>query len=188
LERSDLTAVARTLTGEEPATRGEVAATKAAWPLIVNGLPAKPSAQSRAAVRTAIERAGALTLPGPFESQRAASLTGAASGVTATFRGYAVLAQRSWRLIGGAIEQIEHGSAAAARFARANVALYIESIYDSHFGLGQIGKKLLRGYKNLGGEAAFGPSLTQAEVNALAQTYSEPSDRLYPHAGVKLGS
>ena len=47
--------------------------------------------------------------------------------------------------------QIEHGSPASARFARENVALYIESVYDGHFDLAQIGKKLPAAYRTLGG-------------------------------------
>jgi hypothetical protein len=61
-------------------------------------------------------------------------------------------------------------------------------VYDGHFDLAQIGKKLLAGYKGQNGPQAFGDSLTQAEANSLAQTYSEPSLRLYPHTAVKLGS
>jgi hypothetical protein len=44
------------------------------------------------------------------------------------------------------------------------------------------------GYRALGGPAAFGSALTPGEVDALAGTYSEPTDRLYPHAGARLGS
>ncbi len=77
---------------------------------------------------------------------------------------------------------------AAARFARDNVALYIESIYDGHFDLAQIGKKLSAGYAKLGGAAAFGNTLTPAEVSSLADAYSEASARLHPHVGVRLGS
>ncbi len=40
-------------------------------------------------------------------------------------------------LIDAAVEQIEHGSPVTARFARENVALYIESVYDAHFTLAQ---------------------------------------------------
>ena len=69
-------------------------------------------------------------------------------------------------------DQIEHGSPAGARFARENVALYIESVYDGHFDLAQIGKQLSDGYRELGGPAAFGRALTQAEVDALARVYS----------------
>ena len=77
---------------------------------------------------------------------------------------------------------------AAARFARKNVDLYIESVYDGHFELAQIAEKLHKDYENLGGAAAFGESLTPAEVNALAAAYSEASARLRPHVAVRLGS
>lgn len=77
---------------------------------------------------------------------------------------------------------------AAARFARANVDLYIESVYDGHFELAQIAEKLHKSYENLGGPTAFGESLTPAEVNALAAAYSEASARLRPHVGARLGS
>ncbi|HTZ65560.1 MAG TPA: hypothetical protein VMB51_15760 [Solirubrobacteraceae bacterium] len=77
---------------------------------------------------------------------------------------------------------------AAARFARANVDLYIESVYDGHFELAQISEKLHKAYQNLGGPSAFGKSLTPAEVNAVAAAYSEASARLRPHVGVRLGS
>jgi hypothetical protein len=40
----------------------------------------------------------------------------------------------------------------------------------------------------LGGQAAFGTSLSPAEVHALANAYSEAADRLHPHVGVRLGS
>ena len=84
--------------------------------------------------------------------------------------------------------QIESGTPASARFARENAPLYIESIYDAHFTLAQIGKKLLAAYDKLGGAEAFGAALTQAEVDALARTYSEANDRLHPHVAVRIGS
>jgi hypothetical protein len=188
LERADLLAVCRALSAAKPATVSEVAATKAAWPLIANGLPSDTSTISRPAIRLAVQRASALRVPGLFQERQATVLTGAGSSLAGIFRTYGLLASRGWQLIGAAIQQIEHGSPAAARFARANVALYIESVYDAHFSLAQIGKKLLIDYKNQGGPAAFGASLTQAEVDSLAGTYSEAQDRLYPHTGVRLGS
>ena len=77
---------------------------------------------------------------------------------------------------------------AAFYFARANVALYIESVYDAHFTLAQIGKKVLDGYGKLGDGKAFGAALVTDEVEALARAYSEAKDRLHPHVGVRLGS
>jgi hypothetical protein len=91
-------------------------------------------------------------------------------------------------MIAASIGQIQSGSPASARFARENIALYIESVYDAHFALAQIGKQLDRAYTMLGGPAAFGPSLPAAEVSALARSYSEAADRLHPHTGVRLGS
>jgi hypothetical protein len=188
LERADLVTVARVLASQEPSVRSEVTATKAAWPLVAGGLPAETSTLSSPEIRLATQRAGALELPGLFAEREVRSLTGPASSLAGTFRAFSTLSARGWQLIGGAIDQIEHGSPAAARFARANVALYIESVYDAHFSLAQIGKHLLAAYKTLGGGGAFGASLTPAEVDALARAYSEGQDRLYPHVGVRFGS
>jgi hypothetical protein len=187
LQRQDLTAVSRALSeSQDPAAR-EVAATRTAWPLVANGLPA----DTRPLVRptaTAAESAARVRLPALFEEAPAASLAGPASGLAGLFRTYEGLATRGWQQIDAAIAQIEHGSPAAARFARENSPLYIDSVYDAHFALAQIGKQLSRAYTMLGGAPAFGRTLTQAEVNALAEAYSEAADRLHPHAGVRLGS
>jgi hypothetical protein len=188
LERADLVAVARALAMVETSVHNEVSATKAAWPLLIAGLPADIRKLPRTAIRSATERAAALRLPALFEERPAASLTGPATSLAGTFRAYYLLTVRGWRLISAAIEQVEHGSVAAARFARANVALYIESIYDAHFGLAQIGKQMPIDYRRVGGAPAFGASLTPAEVSALATGYSEANDRLYRHARVRLGS
>ena len=99
-----------------------------------------------------------------------------------------MLAALGWRMTGAAINQIQRGSPTEARFARKNVALYIESVYDAHFELAQLGKQLLDGYRALGGPKAFKGSLSQEEVDALARAYSEAADRLHPHVGVRLGS
>ncbi len=187
LQREDLIALARGLQRAEASVRSEVAATKAAWPLVANGLPGG-IAHARPAIQAAGERAAKLVVPALFSERQAAALTGPASGLAGLFRTFAGLATHGWQLIGAAIEQIDHGSPAAARFARANVALYIESIYDGHFSLAQIGEQLLAGYHRLGGPSAFAASLTQGEVQAVARSYSEASDRLHPHVGVKLGS
>ncbi len=188
LERADLAAVAHALISEEPAVGSEVSATRAAWPSIADGLPANTSAISRPALRAATERGAALTLPEPLSETETRSLTGPATGLAGIFRAFVILASRGWQLIGGSIDQIEHGSHTAARFARANVALYIDSVYDAHYSLSQIGKQVPIDYKRLGGATAFGASLTPAEVAALVAAYSEANDRLYPHAGVRLGS
>jgi hypothetical protein len=188
LERSDLIAASRALSSVKGPVGREVAASKTAWPLVANGLPASTSADQRAAVATAIARAAAVPVPALFAEHPTSSLTGPGASIAGLFRVYSGLASRGWRMIGAAIDQTEHGSPAAARFARANVALYIESVYDAHFSLAQIGRQLARGYAKLGGPAAFGASLTRAEVDSLADSYSEQISRLHPHPGVKLGS
>jgi hypothetical protein len=86
------------------------------------------------------------------------------------------------------LEQIEHGPPAAARFARDTVALYVDGIYDAHFSLAQIGKQLGRAYRKLGGAKAFGTALTEGQLTALEQAYSEAANRLEPHVAVTLGS
>jgi hypothetical protein len=72
-------------------------------------------------------------------------------------------------------------STATARFLRANAPLYIYCVYDGHYHLSLIGKALLSAYLKLGGAAAFGASLTQSRVEALALAYSIPATRLEPH-------
>ncbi len=189
LQREDLIAVSRALKDVQAPIAREVAATKAAWPLIANGLPAEITTVSRSAqARAAAASAARLRLPALLGEAHARTLTGPAAQISGLVRSYALLSARGWKLLDSIFSQIESASPANARFARKNAPLYIESIYDAHFALAQVGKKLLAGYQKLGGSADFGTALTQAEVNALAAAYSEASDRLHPHVGVRLGS
>jgi len=188
LQREDLIFVARTLQALQTQSNREVAATRLAWPLIYRGLPARDSGLYGPSIRAASESAERLSMPALFSERSAASLTGAASTLAGLYRAFNELARKGWEMIAASIAQIEHGTPQAGRFARANVALYIDGIYDAHFGLGQIGKKLLPAYDKLGGEKVFGSQLTRAAVRALAETYSEANDRLQPHVTVKLGS
>ena len=188
LQREDLVAVSRALHSVEDPVASEVAAAKVAWPLVHGGLTTRPAASARPAIAAAAERAAEIRVPALLKEPRAASLTGQASQLAGLFWSFSGLASRGWGLMGAASEEIEHGSPAAARFARENAALYIESVYDGHFSLAQIGKKLKDGYRKLGGPAAFGTSLTQQEVDALAHAYSEAADRLHPHVAARLGS
>jgi hypothetical protein len=188
LQREDLIAVSHALAQAEAEVEVEVRATRAAWPLVANGLPADTTTVARPPILRATQAAAKLRVPALFEEVRASALTGPAAALAGLFRSYSGLAIHGWQLIGTAIDEIEHGSTSSARFARANVALYIESVYDAHFSLAQIGKKALAAYRTLGGPDAFGAALTQAEVDALARTYSEARNRLHPHVGVRLGS
>jgi hypothetical protein len=188
LRREDLIAVAQALKSVEGPLAGEVVAAKAAWPLVANGLPTRNTSTARALIAAASQSAAKIKVPALFEEETAMSLTGPAYQLAGLFKYFDRLATRGWAGIGAALEEIEHGSPMAARFARENVPLYIESVYDGHFLLAQIGKPLRDGYKALGGAVGFGAALTQRDVDALVGAYSEPSVRLYPHAGARLGS
>ena len=189
LEREDLAATSRALRELQAPVARSVAATKAAWPLIANGLPGDVTVVSRSpATARAASTSAQLRLPALFGETRSRALTGPSSQIAGLVRSYALLCARGWKLLLASLAQIESGTPAAARFARANAPLYIESVYDAHFALAQIGEKLLAGYDKLGGPSAFGAALTKAEVDALAGAYSQASDRLHPHVGVRLGS
>jgi hypothetical protein len=156
----------------------------------VNGLPG--DAQALAHTLPPVAKAAASTAkiptPPPLTKAQFVSLTGPGSPIAALFRDYLGLVKPGWDQIAAAIEEIQHGTPAGARFARENVDLYIESVYDGQFDLSQIDKRLKSGYRELGGPAAFGDGLTEADVRELAATYSEPAARLQPHASVKLGT
>jgi hypothetical protein len=188
LEREDLIATSQALARAAGEVTAEVAATKAAWPLVANGVTPRVGAAGEAKIAAAARAAAALKLPSLFGEVEAARLTGPASSMAGLFRSFAGLSGRGWQMIVYALNSERSGTTAAASFARKNVALYIESVYDAHFGLAQIGKKLLDGWEKLGGSGAFGASLPRGEVERLAGLYSEASDRLHPHDGVKLGS
>jgi hypothetical protein len=188
LERADLVAVAHTLSRVQLVTEAELTSAKAAWPLVAGGLPADIHTLPVAPIRTATQRATALATPTLFQEHDLASITGKGAQLAGEFRTYVTLVTHGWQTIYAAIQQIEHGPPTAARFARANVNLYIESVYDGHYALAQIGKQLLAAYKRLGGPTVFANSLTQAEVEALAGAYSEVSARLYPHILLRLGT
>jgi hypothetical protein len=188
LRREDLIAVCRALRLAERQVAAEVASAKLAWRPIADGLPAAIAPPARAAIAAAERSATRLRTPAPLQEAQAVSLTGPAANVAGLFRSYVVLSARGWRMIAAAVSEIERGSGAGARFARENVALYIESVYDGHFTLAQVGRKLRDGYRELGGPGAFGAALAPAEVSALERAYSEASDRLRPHGGVRLGS
>lgn len=165
---------------ETPVHR-EVASSRAAWPLISNGLPSTLGPALRSAVTTASATANAL--PEPSFMAHAQELTGPASGIAGLYESYDRLAERGWRLTETTITAIAGGTRQVASFARANSPLYIHSIYDSHYNLSLLGQRLTEGYARLGGPSAFGSSLTQAEVDSLASAYSISAARLEPRPG-----
>ncbi|HEY0517651.1 MAG TPA: hypothetical protein VGD00_11055 [Solirubrobacteraceae bacterium] len=188
LQREDLVAVVRALQGRQAEAAAAARASKAAWPAVVHGLPASPSKQALAAIAQARARAEALRLPGLFGELKARSLAGASASLAGDYRSFATLTAAGWREIEYSIERTRTGPPPAAAFARANVPLYIETIYDAHFTLFQISRRLPVAYKKLGGPATFGSSLTQLQVDALSSSYSEANYRLQPKVTVRLGS
>jgi hypothetical protein len=113
----------------------------------------------------------------------AQELTGPAAGIAGLYESYDRLAERGWRLTETTITAIYGGTPQVADFARANSPLYIHSIYDSHYNLSLIGKRLSEGYSRLGGPSAFGRTLTHADIESLASAYSIPAVRLEPRPG-----
>ena len=188
LSREDLVVVCRALERAAGQAAVEVAASKRAWRLMAHGLPRAIPASAPPAIAAAAASAAHVIVPAPLQEAQARTLTGPAAEIAGLFSSYALLAARGWRLLGAAVAAIAHGPPAVAAFARQNAALYIESVYDAHFTLAQIGKKVRAAYAKLGGAAAFGAALPAAQVRALEAAYSEASDRLHPHAGVRLGS
>lgn len=190
LERAQFEQVADELREVQGAVRHEVATSRSAWPLIYNGLPSRMSPRLQSSVKAASDVAGAL--PAPRFMAQQATLTGPASGIAGLYEDYDRLAERGWRLTETTVSGILNGPRSVASFVRANSPLYIDSIYDGHFDLSLIGKKLLEGYekihdlseeKKFAGIGGFGASLTQREVQALAAAYSIPAVRLEPHPG-----
>ena len=190
LEREDLVAVCRALQRAKRPVSAQLAASKRAWPSVVHGLPQSSSglAAARPAIGETALKAARLPEPPPMTEAENRYLTGPGSPLAGLYRTYVGLASKGWVQIAAMQAQIEHGRAPAKRFASENVALYIEAVYDGQFDLGQIQKRLQKGYREVGGEAALGKALTQAEVRSLEDVYSEKTARLEPHATVKLGS
>jgi hypothetical protein len=188
LQREDLVGVSRGLHRAEGSIQREIAAARIAWPLVAGGLPASIPPAMRPAISNASNAAHAILVPSLMSEAQSRSLTGPAAGIAGLFQPFSRLTERGWTLTLAGTDEITGGPPAAARFARENVALYIDSVYDGHFDASLIGKSLLTGYRLLGGAPAFGATLTQAEVDALARVYSPAVIQLYPHPGVRLGS
>jgi hypothetical protein len=188
LENEDLSAVTAELEAAAPQVQAEVAAARAAWPAILGGVRGRPTASTRAKVAAAAQRAAQVPLSSLLSEEGSAQLTGPAFSLAGQFRAFRTLGSRSWQLLDTSLEEIDHGSPAEARFARQNLPLYIESIYDAHFTLGGIGKKLLDAYKRLGATRKTSGSPTPAEIEQLADMYSKERNELSPKERVKLGS
>ncbi len=180
LERADLVRLGNALRRLEHPAHAEVAAARAVWPTIVDGLPPTSTRAARHAFARGAARAEAVALPRFVVAE--GGLTGPAAGVGGLLKSYAVLTRRGWQFLAAASRTHR------ASFLRANSGLYVYCLYDGHFELSVLGKELQAAYRKLGGGAAFGAALTPAEVEALAHAYSSATTRLEPHpaAGVRV--
>jgi hypothetical protein len=207
VERADLVQLAHTLQQLQTPTAGEVAAARAAWPSLAGGLPRDVAPALRVQVAAAERHAARITLPADVTTE--GGVTGPAVELAGMLKSYARLTQRGWQYLtaalaagsgiaatpskahagratpsaGGGTAPAASGrqSAAAVRFLRANAGLYIYCVYDGHYSLSLIGKVMQSAYSRLGGAPAFGASLTQSQIEALARFYSIPAVRLQPH-------
>ena len=169
--------LAHTLQRLQSPTAAEVAAAGAAWPSLAGGLPSEPTPSLRVKVAAAERRAAALALPAEVTTE--GSVTGPAVELAGMLKSYVRLTQRGWQYLAAAL-------GGGSRFLRANAALYIYCVYDGHYDLSLIGKVVQSAYRKLGGAPAFGASLTQSQVEALAHAYSIPAVRLEPHPAPTL--
>jgi hypothetical protein len=192
LQRTDLVLVSGILRTAEPSVSRAVDTSRYPWSLIAHGLPAKLPDGLRERVARAARSASEIrarrfmtTVPRVTYNQNPV-LTGPGAGIAGLFQKYATLSQRGWSLTEASIEEIEHGRAATAGFLRSNARLYVACIYDGQFDLSLIGKNLRRAYERLGGERAFGGTLPQAQLEALANFYDKPL-RLQPHSIFHFG-
>jgi hypothetical protein len=207
VERADLVQLAHTLQRLQRPTATEVVAARAAWSSIAGGLPDGVAPALRVKVTAAERRAATLALPAEVTTE--GSITGPAAELAGMLKAYVRLTQRGWQYLAAALaagsgtssaHSAAHarqsapgvtgavapapggrGSSATARFLHANAPLYVYCVYDGHYDLSLIGKVVQSAYFKLGGPPAFGASLTQSQVEALARAYSIPATRLEPH-------
>lgn len=181
LERTDFAVVARGLVRAEPSIQREILAAKAAWPGIVQGLPQQVSAGSRALMLAALQRTEQIATPS-FISY-AGQLTGESAAIAGLLLSYEQLAQRGWTMTLAAAQHLSGRSALPAAtlgFLRTNAALYIGCVYDAHYNLSTIGKRMGEAYAQLGGAQGFAgllPASLMAHINSF---YSPAVAKLAP--------
>lgn len=185
LQRGNLAYVANGLLKLERPIRAEVAASRVVWGSVASGLPRTIPEPVLAGVSAASAKASAL--PKPRFLGKSKELTGPAAGIAGLYESFDALSRRGWKLIDAAAVGTNSERPAAARFLRANVWLYISSVYDAHFNLAAIAKNLRRGFTELGGSAAFGGVLTPAEVERVADVYGPDGALLEPHPHLTIG-
>src|SRR5947209_10968912 len=86
-QRHDLIVAAHALSDARAATATEVAAAKAAWPVVANGLPSQLSASDRAKIAAAHKAVNGVHLPKLFGQARSQGLTGPAASLAGAYGG-----------------------------------------------------------------------------------------------------
>jgi hypothetical protein len=156
----------------------EVTAARVAWPALVDGLQPTSTQATHRAITRAAARAEAIVLPTFLIAE--GGLTGPAAGVGGLLKSYTVLTRRGWQFLAAA------SRTSRTSFLRTNSGLYVYCVYDGHFELSVLGKKLQAAYRKLGGGDAFGAALTPADVEALVRAYSSATTRLEPHPSPRV--
>jgi hypothetical protein len=184
LERADLRTITSQLSAVQRGLSAEVAASRQAWPSLYNGLPEPPPKRLQAEVARA--QAALARVAAPAFLNEARGLTGPASDIGSLFEVFWALDHQGWTAIAATIQSIRDGPASAAGFRRANVPIYIQSVYDAHYDLSLIANSIKQGYEALGEAQAFA-TLTPVQINALSDLYSPSGARLEPHTSNRLG-
>jgi hypothetical protein len=102
LQRADLAIAAHGLLQVRPSIRPELAASRAVWPAVVDGLPRAISADTREAIARAALRARAIATPHYISF--AGQLTGVASHIAGLELSYEELVLRGWTLTSSAAD------------------------------------------------------------------------------------
>jgi len=186
LASADLVAAARLFGNSEPAVEHEVQAARAVWPFIYEGLPAHPSPRLRELLRNADAAAQAIHVSETVPHQLTNPLLEPAAAPIQSLVTFNTLVKQSWAQLRAGAEL--SGRPGAQRFVRENSGLYVGSIYDAHEQLGQTGRKLEDGYRELGGPNEFAGALRSQEIEQLAASYSEQNIRLFPQVAAELGA
>ncbi|MDE3069633.1 MAG: hypothetical protein KGJ43_02775 [Acidobacteriota bacterium] len=188
---ADLAQAAHALLALEGPVAREVAASRAAWPLIAYGLVHRRLRKSarqqevgalspagRRAIALAAQRAR--ELPHTLMAN-AETLTGPAAAMAGYYEYFSGLASNGWAQIDAAAGVLASGPAAARAFERANVNTFVIAVWDAHFDLSLIPKTMRAAYKNLGGSHGTSRGLDGGEAAQIERAYSPGAVRLAPH-------
>ncbi|MHB8492372.1 MAG: hypothetical protein ACYDA6_09215 [Solirubrobacteraceae bacterium] len=191
VRRADLAEVVHALTALEAPVAREVAAARAAWPLIDYGMVRRHlsraarqpevgalSPAGRRAIALAAQRARELP---PKALANTEALTGPAAAMAGDYEYFSALVTNGWAQIDAAARVLSAGPPAARQYERTNVNTFIVAVWDGHFDLSLAAKTMRAAYESLGGAQGGQRRLRAAEAVALERAYSPTAVRLAPH-------